>query len=1027
MSAFFVNRPVFSIVLALLISLTGLLAMRALPMEQFPEVAPTTINISATYNGASAQTVENTVTQIIEQQLTGIDGLAYFSSRSSSTGEASVDVVFDQSVHPDTAQIQVTNKLQQVESRLPDAVLQNGVRVTHRQAETFLIVSVYDETDRSTTSDIGDYVTSTLYDQLSRIEGIGNIENYGSQYSMRIWLDPNKMASYSLMPSDVISAVRTQNIQVSAGSIGAQPTSDSQRLTATVIAQSMLQTPEQFRNIVVKHSDDGAVVHLSDVANVEMGSESYATMPSLNGHPTAALGLQLASGANALETADRVYALIDEIRPQLPSGYVIAYPRDSTEFIHRSIGEVIHTLLEATVLVVVVMFIFLGNWRATIIPTLTVPVVLLGTFAVLAALSYTINSLTLFAMVLAIGLLVDDTIVVVENVERLMQEQKMSAKEATVESMKEVTGSLIGIAVVLSVVFLPMAFFGGATGIIYRQFSITIIAAMFLSVIVALTLAPALCGSLLKPRPADTVNWFQRFFEKATAKYAQNVRKVLRKMTRWMVSYGCISLLALFMYTQLPTGFIPNEDQGGLVVAFTLPDGADMSRTSEVDRKVRRYFNEHEQDNLDLSISTMGRNYNGQGQNLGMTWIKLKDWEDRPGEENSAQAIASRAAAALDPIHEAQVHVILYPPIRGVGDTDGFEFQLQAKPSMTRAELTEMRQALLSEANKSSLLSGVRSGRTLSAPQLHVNFDQERALAYGIELSDIYATLNTAWAGTYVNDFLDRSRIKRVYVQSDGAYRSRPEDLGVWTVRNARGEMVPLSGISTTAIAQGIESLERYNGLASYQISGSAAAGASSGEAMNEVAKIADTLGGSYAWSGLSYQEQQSAGQTLPLYALSILVIFLCLAALYESWSIPLSVLLVIPLGVFGAVAATYFRGLDNNVYFQVALLSTIGLSSKNAIMMIAFMETSQKEGMSLTQAAVHSAQMRLRPILMTSIAFVAGVIPLAISSGVGANSRIAIGTGIVGGTVTATILALFFVPIFFILVSKLFKKATNA
>lgn len=1023
MGSFFIRRPIFAIVISILISLSGLLALVRLPLEQFPEVAPTTVNISATYTGASAETVENTVTQLIEQQLTGLDGMLYFTSSSSASGDASIDVIFDHGVDPDTAQIQVANKVRQVEARLPDTVQDNGVRVTRRQPETFLFVSVYDQSNRATPGDMGDYAASNLYDPLSRIEGVGNIDLFGSQYAMRIWLDPYRLRSYNLQPSDIIAAVRGQNVQVAAGAIGAQPAAAGQGFNAVVTAQSMLQTPEEFRRIVVKSGGDGSLVYLGDVARVELGSESYNTVSLLNDHPNAALGLQLADGANTIETTRRVMEAVEQMKKQLPPGYAIAYPRDSTQFINRSLSEVWHTLVEAVILVTIVMYLFLGSWRSTLIPTLTVPVVLLGTLTALAVWGYSINTLTLFAMVLAIGLLIDDTIVVVENVERLMLEEGLDATTATERSMKEISGSLVGIAVVISVVFLPMAFFGGSTGVIYKQFSLTIIAAMTLSVLVALTLAPALCSMLLLPRQeGDSGSRFQRFIDKATRRYTDGVAKLLRRGARCLLAYAVVTAAAVWIYAQLPTGFIPNEDQGGMVVSFNLPAGAGQQRTMAVDAAVREYFSKYEKDNLDLTISTIGRNGTGTGQNLGQTWVKLKDWEDRPGEANSAQAIAGRAGAYLRKLSDAQINVILYPPVRGMGTVDGFELQLQASPGMPRAALYNIQQELLRRAQDDAVLTNVRTGRSQTAPQLHIEFDKPKLLALGVNLSDVYNTISAAWAGSYVNDFLDRSRVKRVYVQADAPYRARPENLQEWSVRNEAGGMVPLNEVAQTSMSLGTQTLERYNGLAAVQLQGMPASGYSSGDAMNAAGRIADDLGCLYSWSGLSFHERRSVGQALPLYAASLLVIFLCLAALYESWFIPIAVLLVTPLGVCGAVMAAGLRGLDNNVYFQIALLAVVGLSARNAIMMIAFMEEAMAAGSTAVEAALEGARLRLRPILMTAVTFIAGVAPLAVASGVGANSRIAIGTGILGGTLTGTALTLFFVPLFFVLLKRLIK-----
>jgi multidrug efflux pump len=996
-------------------------------LEQYPDIAPPTINISTNYNGASAETVENSVTQMIEQELTGLDGLMYFSSSSSSNGRARISVTFEQGTDPDTAQIQVQNRVQQAINRLPDSVQDNGVRVNKGQSDFLMLVAVSDETDKSTNFDVADYLASNIEDSISRIEGVGSVEVFGSRYAMRIWLDPNALRSYNLMPSDVAEAIQTQNVQVSAGSIGGLPNDGNQRLTATVTAQSMMQTPEEFRNIIIKHATDGSLVRISDVATVEIGSEGYNITSNKDGHPAAGLGINLASGANALATADAVKAMMRSYEPVLPEGYTVSFNNDASVFIKYSVQEVVKTLFEAIILVVIVMFLFLGNWRTTIIPALTVPVVLLGTFAVLAVMGYTINTLTLFAMVLAIGLLVDDTIVVVENVERLMRDRHLNPKDATVESMHEVTSSLVGIAMVLSVVFLPMAFFSGATGVIYRQFSVTIISAMVLSVVVAVTLAPALCGMVLKEHKKDKApSLLERIYDKLLGNYAKGTSGFIKRPLRFLAVYLALSVAAFYVYTHLPTGFLPNEDQGGVMVRYSLPEGADRERTILVANEVRDYFLRAEPNNVASVFTGVGFNFGEQGQNVGMAFVDLKPWEERVGQQNSAFAIANRASGAFRSIRDANVYSLVPPSIRGLGQSEGYEFKLQADAATSRARLLELRESFLAAAAESKLLANTRSANSMETNDLRVSFNRELAMAYGIRLQDIYSTINAAWAGDYINDFMDRSRIKRVFIQSKAEFRSKPEDLQFWTVRNSKGEMVPLSEVSATVMTKAPGSLLRYNGLASYNMEGNAPDGVSSGEAMDEIVRIAGELGAKFAWSGLSYQEQQSTGQALYLYILSVLVIFLCLAALYESWSIPFCVLLILPLGILGAVLATHFRELDNNVYFQVALLTTIGLSAKNAIMMITFMEAAVKRGLSLFDAAVEGAELRLRPILMTSLAFVAGVVPLAISTGVGANSRVAIGTGIVGGTLSATALAIFFVPLFFLLINKLTRRKTG-
>ncbi|MCS3405559.1 efflux RND transporter permease subunit [Pantoea sp. B566] len=1033
LAQFFIRRPVFAWVIALCIMLFGILSIRSLPVAQYPDVAPPQISVQATYTGASAETLESSVTQVIEQQLTGLDGLLYFSSTSTaSTGQVKINVTFKQGTDPDIAQVQVQNKVQQAESRLPSAVTSQGVTVQKAQSDFLLILAVYDKSNKSSSSDVADYMVSNMEDTLARVTGVGNVQVFGAEYAMRIWLDPSKLASYSLMPSDVTTALESQNTQVSSGQLGAQPSSNTQQLVATVRSRSRLQTPEQFRNIVLKSQADGSVVRLSDVARVEMGDEDYSANVMANGHPASGMAIQLASGANALSTAEKVKSTIDEFRSSMPAGYEIAYPLDSTDFVKISIEEVVKTLVEAVILVVIVMFVFLQNIRTTLIPTIAVPVVLLGTFGVLSFFGYSINTLTMFGMVLAIGLLVDDAIVVVENVERVMREEGLPPREATEKSMREITGALVGIALVLSAVFLPMTFFSGSTGVIYRQFSITIVSSMVLSVIVALTLTPALCATLLKPHNHDSgrngfFGWFNQRYENVQARYQRGVGKVMHRSVRYLLLYGVLLICCAVLYMRLPTGFLPTEDQGYIMVQYQLAPGATENRTREVRRQVQQYFATQEKDNVNVSMLVDGFSFAGNGQNAGVGFISLKNWRDRKGSENSADAIAGRAMAALSRIRDAQIFVLSPPAVSGLGQSNGFTFELQARGATARDQLLKMRDQLIAKANQDTELSAVRANSLPDLPQLDVSIDDAKAQSLGLTISDINNTLSAAIGGSYVNDFSDRGRVKKVYMQGDQSFRSKPEDIDQWYVRGTDSSnnttMVPFSSFASSKWSYGPDVLSRYNGLASYEIQGSAAEGKSSGDAITAMEKLAATLpaGTTFAWSGLSYQEKLSGNQALSLYGISLIVVFLCLAALYESWAVPLSVMLVVPLGVIGSLLAITLRGLENDVYFQVALLTIIGLSSKNAILIVEFAEEHYRKGESLINAAVHAATMRLRPIIMTSLAFTAGVLPLAISTGAGANSRIAIGTGIIGGTLTATLLAIFFVPLFFVLVRRVF------
>jgi len=1029
LSRYFIERPIFAWVIAIGIMLAGLGSMLSLPIAQYPDIAPPSVGISANYPGASAETVETSVTQVIEQQLTGIDGLMYFSSSSSATGQSRITVTFQKGTDPDTAQVQVQNKVQQALSRLPNPVQQQGLTVTKSQNDFLMVVGLYDNSDTASQSDIADYLVNNFQDPIARINGIGATQIFGSQYAMRVWLDPYKLAAVKLMPSDVQSAIAAQNVEVSAGQIGADPAPAGQQINATVTSRARLQTPDQFRAIIVKTQSDGSVIHLSDVARVELGNESYTTSARLNGHPASGMALQLAPGADALKTAEMVKAKVAELSANLPHGYKVNFPRDTTPFIKLSVDEVIQTLIEAVLLVVVVMFVFLQSWRATLIPAIAVPVVLLGTFGVLALFGYSINTLTLFGMVLSIGLLVDDAIVVVENVERLMEEEGLSPRDATIKSMEEIGSALVGIALVLSAVLLPMAFFGGSTGVIYRQFSITIVSSMLLSVLVALILSPALCATILKPvhedrRTLGLAGKFNRWFERLTNGYMRRTEQMVGRRALFWGGYVVILAVLVLLFVRLPSSFLPVEDQGQVMVQLTLPAGAKSSRTAAATEKMQNYFMGDEKDNVSFAFIMSGFSFAGQGENTAQGFINLAPWDARKGTANTAGAIAMRANKQLAAIRDAKVLAMTPPSIRGLGQSNGFTFELLNSGGLPRDRFLALRNQLLTAAQKDPMLSGVRAATLEDTPQLKVDIDSEKLAVLGLTQSSVDAVLSSAWGSTYVNDFVDRGRVKRVYMQADAPYRALPSDLDNWMVRSAStGEMVPFSAFATSHWAMGPTSLARFNGQSAYEIQGQAGVGASSGEAMDRIVALQKQLpaGTSYAWSGLSYQEQLSGGQAPLLYALSVLVVFLCLAALYESWSIPLAVLLVIPLGLIGAVIAVWARGLENNIYFQVGLLTTMGLAAKNAILIVEFAELAHRDGKDAMASALEAARLRFRPILMTSLAFVAGVIPLAIATGAGAQSRVAIGTAVVGGMVTATVLAIFYVPLFFITIARLF------
>jgi multidrug efflux pump len=1048
LSRIFIDRPIFAWVIAIIVMLCGAGAIMSLPSGQYPDIAPPQVTIRANFPGASAQTIQNSVTQVIEQSLTGIDRLIYFSSSSSSRGSVTITVTFEKGTDPDIAQVQVQNQVQQTLSRLPSQVQQQGLVVRKSNPDFLLLVGVYDSTDRMTNQDVSDYLVSNLQDALGRTPGVGDTNVFGAQYAMRIWLNPDHLASFQLIPSDVTAAIQAQNTEVAAGEIGGQPQPDTQMLNATVTAQSRLQTPEQFANIVLKTLTDGSTVKLRDVARVELGAENYNARSRVNRHPGAGIAVLMAPGADALKTAELVKAEIEKAAKNFPPGLRYAYANDSTAFIKLSIDEVVKTLIEAVVLVVIVMFVFLQSWRATLIPTIAVPVVLLGTFGIFYLAGFSINTLTLFGLVLAIGLLVDDAIVVVENVERLMEENpEMSPREATIESMNEITVALIAIALVLSAVFLPMAFFGGSTGVIYRQFSLTMVSAMVLSVFVALILSPALTATLLKRKEEHQAagggwlerkaprfvgagrragDWFNRTFDRGVERYTASVKAVVdRKWLFLLIYVGVVGLLVV-LFLRLPTGFLPTEDQGIGSIQFQLPAGATQGRTFALQKQVEDYYAKYEGHNIATMFTVSGGGGGGaSGQNTGQGFVSFTPWEERKGKENTADAITSRAAAAFRGFRDARVYSLVPPAIRGLGQSNGFTMELQNTGALTPAEFAAARDKLLAAAQTDPKLAAVRLTELPDVPTLQVDTDQQKLAALGLTQANVNSTLSLAWGGAYVNDFIDRGRVKRVFIQGDAPFRADPSALGRWFVRGSNGQMAPFSSFATTSWAQAPTTLSRFNGISSYEFQGSGAAGVSSGDAMLRIAELAAQIPGtSIAWAGLSYQERLSAGQAPILYGLSLLVVFLCLAALYESWTIPIAVLLIIPLGLVGAILAVTLRGLINDVYLQIGLLTTMGLAAKNAILMIEFAEQEERKGKSVIDAALAAARIRLRPILMTSFAFILGVLPLAISTGAGANSRIAIGTAVIGGMLTATILAIFYIPLFFILVRRAARAA---
>ncbi|ECI3493567.1 hydrophobe/amphiphile efflux-1 family RND transporter [Salmonella enterica subsp. salamae] len=1034
MANFFIRRPIFAWVLAIILMMAGALAIMQLPVAQYPTIAPPAVSISATYPGADAQTVQDTVTQVIEQNMNGIDNLMYMSSTSDSAGSVTITLTFQSGTDPDIAQVQVQNKLQLATPLLPQEVQQQGISV-EKSSSSFLMVAGFVSDNPSTTQDdISDYVASNIKDSISRLNGVGDVQLFGAQYAMRIWLDANLLNKYQLTPVDVINQLKVQNDQIAAGQLGGTPALPGQQLNASIIAQTRLKDPQEFGKVTLRVNADGSVVHLKDVARIELGGENYNVVARINGKPASGLGIKLATGANALDTATAIKAKLAELQPFFPQGMKVVYPYDTTPFVKISIHEVVKTLFEAIILVFLVMYLFLQNIRATLIPTIAVPVVLLGTFAILAAFGYSINTLTMFGMVLAIGLLVDDAIVVVENVERVMMEDNLSPREATEKSMSQIQGALVGIAMVLSAVFIPMAFFGGSTGAIYRQFSITIVSAMALSVLVALILTPALCATLLKPVSAEHhekksgfFGWFNARFDHSVNHYTNSVSGIVRNTGRYLIIYLLIVVGMAVLFLRLPTSFLPEEDQGVFLTMIQLPSGATQERTQKVLDQVTHYYLNNEKANVESVFTVNGFSFSGQGQNSGMAFVSLKPWEERSGEENSVEAVIARATRAFSQIRDGLVFPFNMPAIVELGTATGFDFELIDQGGLGHDALTKARNQLLGMvAQHPDLLVRVRPNGLEDTPQFKLDVDQEKAQALGVSLSDINETISAALGGYYVNDFIDRGRVKKVYVQADAQFRMLPEDINNLYVRSANGEMVPFSTFSSARWIYGSPRLERYNGMPSMEVLGEAAPGRSTGEAMTLMENLASQLpnGISYDWTGMSYQERLSGNQAPALYAISLIVVFLCLAALYESWSIPFSVMLVVPLGVVGALLAASLRGLNNDVYFQVGLLTTIGLSAKNAILIVEFAkDLMEKEGRGLIEATLEASRMRLRPILMTSLAFILGVMPLVISRGAGSGAQNAVGTGVMGGMLTATLLAIFFVPVFFVVVKRRFNR----
>ncbi|MGM9486939.1 efflux RND transporter permease subunit [Ideonella sp. YS5] len=1038
MARFFIDRPIFAWVLAIIVMLAGVMAIRILPIAQYPTIAPPAVAISATYPGASARTLEDTVTQVIEQKMKGLDRLAYISSTSESTGSVTITLTFEQGTDPDTAQVQVQNKLSLATPLLPQEVQQQGVQVAKAATNFLNVLAFVTEDGQLGAADLADYVSANVQDAISRVEGVGDTTLFGSAYAMRVWLDPNKLDSFKLTPLDVKNAIQAQNAQVSAGQLGGLPSVPQQQLNATITAQTRLKTAPEFEAILLKTQADGSSVRLRDVARIELGSESYATVSRYNGKPAAGMAIKLATGANALDTVRRIDARLEELSKFFPPGMKVIKPYDTTPFVRISIEEVVKTLVEAIVLVFAVMYLFLQNFRATLIPTIAVPVVMLGTFGVLAAFGYSINTLTMLAMVLAIGLLVDDAIVVVENVERVMSEEGLPPLEATRKSMGQITGALVGVALVLAAVFVPMAFFGGSTGVIYRQFTVTIVSAMTLSVLVAMILTPALCATLLKPVPQGhhlaTTGFFgafNRWFDRSNRGYQGIVRSILGRGGRWMAGYAVLVLVVGFVYMKVPAGFLPDEDQGTLFTLVQLPPGAAQERTLRVMEEVEHHFLVDQKDAVDAIFTVAGFSFAGSGQNTGFAFVKLKPWPERTRPELKAQAVANGALRHFLTLRDATVFAFAPPAVSELGNATGFDLMLQDRANLGHEALMKARNQLLDALRKEPGLVAVRANGMEDAPEFRLDVDPHKAGALGLSMADVNATFSAAWGSSYVNDFIDKGRVKKVFMQADAPFRMLPSDIDDWYVRNGSGAMVPFSAFAQARWSSGSPRLERYNGVPSVEILGMGLPGTlSSGQALDlverHVAELPPGIG--HEWTGVSRQEREASGHGALLYSVSILVVFLCLAALYESWSIPFSVVMVVPLGVLGTLAGALLTWKMNDVYFQVGLLTTVGLASKNAILIVEFAKDLYAKGMGLVESAITAARMRLRPILMTSLAFILGVLPLMLGHGAGAGAQNALGTAVVGGMVTGTVLAIFFVPLFFVSVRRLSdKKAADA
>ncbi|MCB1051880.1 MAG: efflux RND transporter permease subunit [Acidobacteria bacterium] len=1034
MARFFIDRPIFAWVIAIVIMLAGALAIYTLPIAQYPPIAPPTIAVTARYPGASAKTVEDTVTQIIEQKMKGIDHLAYMSSTSESTGGVTVTLTFDAEADPDIAQVQVQNKLALATPLLPQEVQRQGVQVAKSTRNFLMVLGFVSESDEMTNIDIGDYVAANVVDVIARVNGVGETLLFGSQYAMRIWLDPQKLYQYSLTPNDVAQALNAQNAQVSAGQLGGLPAVEGQQLNATFTAQTRLQTPEQFGQILLRTTQEGGIVRLRDVATIELGGESYDTLARYNGKPAVGVAIRLASGANALETAAAVKDAVADLEKYFPPGMSVTVPFDTSPFVKLSIEEVVKTLFEAIALVFLVMYLFLQNLRATLIPTIAVPVVLLGTFGVLSAFGFSINTLTMFGMVLAIGLLVDDAIVVVENVERVMSEEGLAPKEATKKSMGQITGALVGIALVLSAVFVPMAFFGGSTGVIYRQFSITLVSSMVLSVFIAMILTPALCATMLKPIKKGEhhqrglfgrfFGGFNRLFDKTRNASLTAVNYMLGRGLRFMAVYGLLVAGMYLLFQKMPTAFLPDEDQGILFAQAILPAGATTERTLEVVKQMENHFMTEQKEAIRSVFSVTGFSFGGRGQNMAIAFVRLKDWDERNQPDLKAKAIAGKAFGAFSHIRDAMVFAFIPPAVFELGTATGFDFQLQDRGGLGHDALLAARNQLLGMASQNPAMVGVRPNGQEDTPEFKLDIDLEKAGALGLTQSEINQTLATAWGGSYINDFIDKGRVKKVYLQGQADARMTPDDLNKWFVRNRFSEMVPFSAFASAHWTFASPRLERFNGVPSMEILGQAAPGRSNGEAMLAMEEMARQLpvGIGFEWTGLSYQERLSGSQAPALYGISLLVVFLCLAALYESWSVPFAVMLVVPLGVLGALVAASFRSLANDIYFQVGLLTTIGLSSKNAILIVEFAKEQIEHGKGLIEATLEGVRLRLRPILMTSMAFILGVLPLVLAHGAGSGAQNGLGTGVMGGMISATVLAVLFVPLFFVVVKRIFK-----